>query len=217
MIDPQAIPQLYALLTSPVTAFDCGVLCAPRNGGVPVCCHAQTVVPVLYRAELEWLRKRTRLWRRYVPTDARERAMAREVSACDVLAVCRGAAFCEREHRSIACRTFPFEPYVDHRSRLAGMVYNYEFTGLCPLIDNPAPILTRFIDQCIALWASIFELDQDELQFYSGTSQTLRRSFGQKRLPIPVFTQAGVRQMPTMQRRPARRPRPSDGLVQGVA
>lgn len=209
MIDAARIPELLALLTSPVTGFDCGTLCAPGNGGVPVCCHAQSVIPVLYKAELAYFRKRTRLWRRYVPTGPSERERHADMRRCDVLAVCKGAAHCERENRSLGCRTFPFEPYVDHDGGLAGLVFNYEFTGMCPLVGDPTPVLPAFIDQCLTLWQRIFALEDEERQFFAGASSTLRRSFAQKQLPIPVFTREGVRLMPTARR--ARRVRRARG------
>jgi hypothetical protein len=210
LIEAARIPELLGLLTSPVTRFDCGTLCAPGNGGVPVCCHAQSIIPVLYKAELAYFRKRTRLWRRYVPQSRRERERNGDLRACDILAVCKGAAHCARDNRSLGCRTFPFEPYVDHDGRLAGLVFNYDFTGMCPLVGDPSPILPAFIEQCLALWRRIFELEDEERQFFAGASQSLRRSFAQKRLPIPVFTREGVRWMAT-----SRAPRPGRRAAAG--
>jgi len=206
MLTKRQTDELLGILSSPVTPFDCGTLCAPGNGGVPVCCHAESIVPVLYKAELAVLQKRSRLWRKYVPRTAQQKELVRDTRPCDVFAVCKGAEHCERDNRSIACRTFPFEPYLDHAGELAGLVYNYEFKGTCPLIGSRHLILPEFIDQSLRLWERTFEFSEEERQFYLGHSQSLRRSFAQRGKRIPVFTRAGLRRLPTA--RPGRRTPP---------
>jgi hypothetical protein len=202
-LHPADIEELLRLLQAPVTSFDCGTLCSPGNGGVPVCCNATQVLPVLYTAELAVLQKRSDLWRKYVPrgTDAPLRGLSRP---CDVFAVCKGHTHCERHNRSLACRTFPFEPYLDHDDRFVGIVFAFDQAHLCPLITSGHDISERFIAQCCAMWARMFDLDADERAFYAGCSRTLRRRFGARREHIPVFTPDGVVPCPT--RRP-RRPR----------
>ncbi|MFO1078241.1 MAG: hypothetical protein U1E73_11025 [Planctomycetota bacterium] len=190
------IEELLALLRAPVTAFDCGALCAPGNGGVPVCCHAPTILPVLYKAEFALLRRRSELWRRHVPRgdDAELRQRARP---CDVFAVCKGHTHCERDNRALACRTFPFEPYLDHDDRFVGLVFAFEYAHLCPLIAGEHAIRPDFVAECCAMWRRMFELDADERAFYAGCSRTLRRQFGRLRERIPVFTERGIMAMPT--------------------
>lgn len=194
------IGSLLRTLEAPVTDFDCGALCAPANGGVPVCCHAETVLPVLYRAELALLQKRSDLWRRHVP-DGADGPLQHAARACDVFAVCKGHQHCERDNRSLACRTFPFEPYLDHDRQLVGIVFAFDLAHLCPLILGDHAIRPDFVAQCCAMWRRMFELDPDERSFYAGCSRTLRRRFGQLRQPIPVFTERGVCAMPTARRR----------------
>ncbi|MBL8754008.1 MAG: hypothetical protein JNK15_11980 [Planctomycetes bacterium] len=198
------IAELLRTLQAPVTDFDCGTLCAPGNGGVPVCCNAAQVLPVLYKAELALLQKRSDLWRRHVPRgqDAPLRAAARP---CDVFAVCKGHTQCERHNRSLACRTFPFEPYLDHDARFVGIVFAFDQAHLCPLITSDHDISPQFIAECCAMWSRMLELDADERAFYAGCSRTLRRQFGALRRPIPVFTPTGVVACPT--RRAGRRGR----------
>lgn len=188
--------ELLATLQAPVTAFDCGTLCAPGNGGVPVCCHAPSVLPVLYKAELALLQKRSDLWRRHVPTgvDAGLRARAR---SCDVFAVCKGHTACERDNRALACRTFPFEPYLDHDDVFVGIVFAFEFASLCPLITSDHAIEPQFVAECCAMWRQLFAFDAAERAFYVGCSRTLRRQFGRRGERIPVFTERGVVAMPT--------------------
>jgi hypothetical protein len=196
------ITHLLTVLQAPVTRFDCGTLCAPGNGGVPVCCHAKSILPVLYRAELALLQRRTSMWRRHTPTgeDAALRSAARP---CDVFAVCRGHQHCERQHRALACRTFPFEPYLDHAGRFVGIVFCYDLAHLCPLILGDQAIEDDFVAQCCTMWERLFAFDDGERRFYAAASTTLRRRFGRRGERIPVFTAAGVVAMST--RRPPRR------------
>lgn len=192
--------DLLQTLQSPVTEFDCGTLCAPGNGGVPVCCHAETIVPVLYKAEYAVLRKRSDLWGPYRPRTKTDEELLRDRRSCEVFAECKGHEYCERENRSLACRTFPFEPYLDHDGRLVGLIWYYDLAHLCPLIESKHRILPRFIRECISLWRKLFDAFPQEREVYFDASTSVRRSFGQKRRRIPVFTPQGIRRLPT--RRP---------------
>ena len=79
--------------------------------------------------------------------------------------------------------------------------FAYDFAHLCPLITSAHPISDRFVAQCIAMWRKLFAFDAAELAFYAGCSRTLRRQFGRRHEPIPVFTEAGVVVYPTSRRR----------------
>ena len=119
----------------------------------------------------------------------------------DVVAVCKGHTCCERDNRSLACRTFPFEPYVDHDGAFAGLVFAYDLAHLCPLITSAHAIEPAFVVEACAMWTKLFAFDPDERAFYAGCSRTLRRLFGRRGEPIPVFTPDGVRVLPTSRRR----------------
>lgn len=199
-LDEAQVRTLLTTLQAPVTAFDCGRLCAPGNGGVPVCCHAPSVLPVLYQAELALLQKRSDLWRKHVPTGA-DAPLAARARPCDVFAVCKGHLHCERDNRALACRTFPFEPYLDHDDAFAGIVFAYDMAHLCPLIHGEHAIEPGFVAECCAMWRQLFQFDDDERRFYAGLSRTLRRQFGGSGDAIPVWTERGVVAMPTSRRR----------------
>lgn len=189
--------ELLGTLRSPITEFDCGTLCAPGNGGIPVCCHAESIVPVMYRAEYEVLRRRSDLWGPYRPRSDQDREMVADARACEKFAECKGHEHCERENRSLACRTFPFEPYLDHYEELAGLVWYYDLKRLCPLIESKHRILPEFVEECLDMWGRLFEAMPEEVDYYFATSESLRRSFGQKKKRIPVYTRNGIRLMPT--------------------
>jgi hypothetical protein len=201
LFTPAQIQELLDTLKVAVTDFDCGTLCAPTNGGIPVCCDKEQIVPVLYKTEYRELRSRSDLWRPYRPTTAQQRELKRDTRACDKVCECKGAAHCERDNRSIVCRTFPFEPYLDHDEEFAGLVYNYEFRHLCPLVEGRHAVRQDYVEQACDLWTKVFAWSEEEREFYLGHSQSLRRSFGQKRRRIPVLTPEGRRLMPTRRRR----------------
>jgi Fe-S-cluster containining protein len=192
--------ELLGTLRSPITEFDCGTLCAPGNDGVPVCCQASSIVPFMYKAEYELLRRRSKLWGPYRPRNSEEVEMVQEARSCEFFAECKGHEHCERDNRSLACRTFPFEPYLDHDAQLAGLVWYYELKRLCPLIESSHKILPEFIRECISMWEKLFASMPDEIEYYHETSESLRRSFGQARLEIPVHTRNGIQLMPTNRR-----------------
>ena len=187
MFTPAQIEELLATLTVPV----------PDNDGVPVCCDKSRIVPVLYKKEYQVLRARSDLWRPFRPQTEQQRELGEDMRACDRLCECKGVAHCERDNRSLACRTFPLEPYLDHEGELAGLVWNMDFEGTCPLVASRHAVRPDYIRQALAMWTKAFTWSPAEHEFYVGHSQTLRRSFGQKRKRIPVFTLEGIRRLPT--------------------
>ena len=197
MFTQAQIEELLATLRTPVTDFDCGTLCAPDNGGVPVCCDRERIVPVLYKTEYRLLRTRSSLWSPYQPRTAQQVKLGDDLRDCDKLCQCEGVAHCELENRSLACRTFPLEPYLDHTGILVGLVYNWDFDGTCPLVGSRYRIRQQYVDECMAMWEKAFAWSEEEWDYYFEHSETLRRSFGQKRRRIPVHTRAGVKRMPT--------------------
>src|SRR5262245_23341022 len=128
--------RVYEKFQAPVTRFDCGRHCAPHNGGTPVCCDAGHAVPIVDKWEYQLLRSRSDLWRRYKPVDADGRAIVADMHK-DCLAVeCKGAAFCERDNRSMACRAFPFFPYITRERQILGLAYFWGFEELCWVINH---------------------------------------------------------------------------------
>jgi hypothetical protein len=205
MFTPAQLEELLATLTVPVTEIDCGTLCAPDNDGIPICCDKSRIVPVLYKTEYRVLRARSDLWRPFRPQTKDQRELGEDMRSCDKLCECKGVAHCERDNRSLACRTFPLEPYLDHDGELVGLVWNMDFEGTCPLVMSRHKVRQDYIEQAMAMWRKAFEWAPKEQEFYMGHSQTTRRSFGQKRRKVPVFTPDGIRRMPTARTTPAPR------------
>src|SRR5687767_967474 len=111
-ISPDDFAQLYDGFNAPVSRFDCGRKCAPLNGGEPVCCSTQNAVPVVHKVEFELLKTRTDLWTKFKPYDYSTREIVAELTSDCTAIACKGARHCERDQRTIACRGFPFFPYI---------------------------------------------------------------------------------------------------------
>jgi hypothetical protein len=179
----------YRLLSVPVTPFDCGRLCAPGNGGVPVCCDHDRAVPVLYRDEFEWHRERTGFWRKLKPRSKADRAFVATIADYCVAATCPGIRSCSRALRSIACRAFPFEPHLDKDGVFAGLTFNYGLDDGCPLYQPRywPSISQTFIVNATLVWQHILTLLPDERELYTDESRALRRRLKQKGERVPLF------------------------------
>lgn len=173
--------EFYKNLDSPVTGFDCGTLCAPGNNGIPVCCHGEQVVPVLYKSELKFLQQRTDMWTRYKAQTRPEKKLREDMRKFDTLAHCKGIEHCDRRYRSLVCRTFPFEPYVNQQGEFVGILFNDEYEGSCPLIGKPELIRPKFIRECFRFFQTIISRSKEDAEMYIDVSQTLRRRFAQKK------------------------------------
>ncbi|HJQ55681.1 MAG TPA: hypothetical protein VJ890_02165 [Vineibacter sp.] len=182
--------QLYSRFNAQVCAVDCGRKCAPLNGGTPVCCSTHDAVPVAHKAEFKLLKSRTDLWRRFKPYDAVSRKIVAELPASSCAVECKGAAFCERNNRSFACRSFPFFPYVTRERQIAGLTIYWIFENRCWMMSNLRLVETRFIAECLEAWDAIFAKDDEEWQTYVDYSAAMRRVFSRWRRPIPVLTRA---------------------------
>lgn len=191
------IEQLLKDFDAPVTAFDCGQLCAPSNGGIPVCCESNGVIPVLYKKEFEILEKRSDLWQAFKPTCHEEKELVDDHSDYQ-LAVCTRSCYSERQNRSLNCRSFPFLPYFDHDGEVVGLVYDYQSAeGKCPLVDLPQTITKSYITQAVSFWKTVSEADVEEMEFYRGESKRLRKRMRKEGEDVMVLVEEGLRHYPT--------------------
>lgn len=184
----EEIRYFYELLDESLTPYDCGKLCAPTNGGEPLCCSVENAVPMLYREEFAYLSKRTELWKRWKPTTAIDKKMKKEdETKLLVFCECKGIAHCERENRSICCRTFPLEPYIDAEGEFVGLVFMKEFRNKCPLQTRLKDIKQSVIDKHYKFWTLLFEKKSDEYDLYKGTSRGWRISAAKTGKPVPIL------------------------------
>lgn len=189
---PEDFEALYAGFASPPARFDCGKKCAPFNEGVPFCCDSGWVVPVACREEWKFLESRTRLWHEFRPRTSPELAMVEEVDAeQSVFIECRGALHCERENRSVSCRTFPYEPYFDGDENLLGLVYNRVLEDKCYLVDRHRVATKKYVGEFLRFFDRLFELLPAERELYIAQSRRYRRTMSRRKRPLVVLTPDG--------------------------
>ena len=191
-IKPADFATLYEGFKAPVSRFDCGRKCAPLNGGEPVCCSTQNAVPVVHKVEFDLLKTRTDLWSKFKPYDYSTRQIVDELTHDCMAIECKGARFCERDNRTIACRGFPFYPYLTRQREFVGIGTYWVFEDRCWMMSNLEIVDRKFVEEFIATYEALFIKDHSEFTTY--VSRLLRR----RRAEVYVALEA---------RDPAARPR----------
>ena len=187
-LEQEEVAYYYTLLEEELTDFDCGSLCKDDNGGVPFCCVVDNAVPTLYKEEFKLLKSRSKLWKAWKPQTKEDKKMYEEHEGGDtVFCECKGVAFCERENRSISCRTFPLEPYLDTRGVLVGLVFMKEFMHGCPLTKRPKDIRQEFVDNHFIFWEKLLLRKEDEYELYMKSSKGYRISRGKTGKKFKIF------------------------------
>ncbi|MBR31127.1 MAG: hypothetical protein CMN77_07410 [Spirochaetaceae bacterium] len=182
-LSEEEIQYYYTLLDESITDYDCGDLCKDANGGVPYCCQSQHAVPLLYKNEYKHLRNVGDLWHEWRPVDADDKKLKETEGDDQIFCECKGVQHCIRDQRSISCRTFPLEPYLDRRGVLVGLTFIRDFvdkdpdTGRikCPLSRKKQDIRQDFIDSHFIFWEKLMLRKEDEYETYLETSKSLRR------------------------------------------
>lgn len=204
----EEIEYYYTLLSENVTAFDCGELCAPDHNGVPYCCIADHAVPLLYKSEFELLSGKGDLWFKWIAKTKEEKELKSTARRDQVFCECRGAEHCVRDQRSISCRTFPLEPYMDRRGVMVGLTFLEDFTRKdeetekvkCPLTlkKHHKEIRQEFIDSSFAFWEKLLLRHEDEYELYIESSRLMRRSHEKNGYEIHVFYPTHYRNIKSM-------------------
>lgn len=181
------IAYYFTLLDEEITEFNCGSLCAPENDGEPFCCKVENAVPFLYKQEFSFLKKRSDLWSVWEPETKHEIKLKKDTETEDtIFCKCKGVSYCERENRSISCRTFPLEPYIDKRDVFVGLVFMQEFSHGCPLTSRAKDIRQEFVDSHFIFWEKLMLRKSDEFETYKKSSKKYRakREKSGKSFPI---------------------------------
>ncbi len=182
---------IYGFFNAPVVDIDCGQMCKHLNGGSPVCCDTSNAIPIVQKSEWQALKKRTDMWRPYKPDSSAAQEIVDGLhSSCKAIE-CRGAQFCERDNRSLACRTFPFFPYITNKDELIGLSYYWTFEDRCWVISNLARVTPAFVSEFIKAQELLFDADPGERDVYRQYSATMRRVFSRWKRPIPVINRDG--------------------------
>lgn len=182
------ISYYYSLLTEEITNYDCGTLCKDDNGGVPFCCITENAVPLLFEKEFSLLESRSTLWSVWNPIEKDSKKLISDHDDEGTLfCKCKGVQFCERENRSISCRTFPLEPYIDTRGVFVGLVFMQEFSKGCPLTKRDYDIRQEFIDQHFIFWEKLLFRRKREYDTYFDSSRSYRKKRTKTKKNFPIL------------------------------
>ena len=198
---PQQSPinfqDLYHAFDAPVTAIDCGLKCAPHNpAGIPYCCDICCAVPVAYRLEWQYLQRLTDLWHVWQGDECKSEESNRsqlleQTPPHLCLLACKGPAHCEREHRSVSCRQFPFYPYLTSDYRFIGLTYDWEFSNRCWVISNLSMVTAAFRQEFVATFDRIFETWLEDMDSYIELSGETREHYRAIHRRIPLLHRDG--------------------------
>jgi hypothetical protein len=191
---PKQYAEIYRRFEAPISKrYDCGSKCAPLNNGSPVCCSAENAIPIVEHSEWELLKSRSDLWRPFKPKNAAERAEVADLkgSACRAVE-CKGARHCERDNRSMACRSFPFFPYFSPGGGgVVGLATYWTFEGQCWVISNLTIVEAPFVKEMIDSHEYLFAIDKDWENTYRAQSATMRGVYSRKGKRFPVIGRGG--------------------------
>ncbi|TAL00112.1 MAG: hypothetical protein EPO08_14650 [Rhodospirillaceae bacterium] len=185
--------EIYRQFQAPISKrYDCGKKCAPHNGGVPVCCDIDNAIPIVDKPEWSLLKSRTDLWQRLKPTTPSQRREVKSLEDSESCAIkCKGAAHCERDNRSLACRSFPYFPYFDPKGNLVGLAHYWAFEGQCWVIANPMIVDQAFVTEMVASHEYMFRHDKKWHETYVEFSASMRRVFSRRKKKFAVLGRDG--------------------------
>ncbi len=183
--------RIYDRFTAVISRHNCGNWCAPLNNGEPVCCTTKQAIPIVQKNEYKLLQERTDMWSRFKPYDKTSRQIVKDLHKDCMAIECRGARHCERDNRTIACRAFPFFPYLTRGGDFVGLGYYWTFEDRCWMISHLELVERDFIREFVAAYESLFESDAGEYEAYKNYSATARRTFSRFKRPIPLIGREG--------------------------
>ncbi len=174
--------ELFELMSQPMISFDCGQLCSDAGGGMPVCCDHKNFHPLLFADEFKWLQEHKQAgWKKFRPRTAFDRKEVKELCDHLVYADCPGIDNCNRDHRALVCRMFPFEPHVDRKGKVLGLAFITEDAGKCPLVAKPLKTFNRkYVRASIKAWQRIIEAYPAEKELYIAESRKRERRAGRR-------------------------------------
>lgn len=179
--------KIYDMFSASIAKkLDCGKICAPLNDGIPVCCSTENAIPIVENEEWDLLKSRTDLWRPFKAYDKASKKIVKELPDTTCAIECKGAAFCERDNRSLACRAFPFFPYFTKDGELIGLACYWGFEDRCWVISNIQVAEKKFVNEMIAAYEFLFDKDEEQYEAYYDESAAMRRVFSKRNEPIQL-------------------------------
>ena len=97
--------------------------------------------------EFDLLKTRTDLWSKFKPYDYATKQIVAELTHDCMAIECKGGRFCERDNRTIACRGFPFYPYLTREKEFVGLGTYWVFEDRCWMMSNLEVVDRAFTTQ----------------------------------------------------------------------
>jgi hypothetical protein len=191
------VRRVYDGFNEPVTAVDCGTMCAPCNPtGKPFCCDICQAVPAVYRQEWAYLRQNTDLWHAWRGDECAQESANPEILRAETpenmsLLACKGPAYCQREFRALSCRQFPFFPFITSDYRFIGLAYDWAFESTCWVISHLNLVREAYRSEFIRTFDMLFDLWPEEMEGYAIHSEQMREHFAQNKRRIPILHRRG--------------------------
>jgi hypothetical protein len=185
--------DLYAKFHQPITSLDCGIKCAPYNQhGVPFCCDTRHAIPSAYRQEWEYLNEQTDLWHLWQSHQKKENdRLQAKTPASQVLVECMGYLHCQRQFRTLTCRSFPFFPYITKHGDFIGLSYYWEYEDRCWVISHLDQVSIMYLNEFICAYEMLFQAYQGEKETFRYHSSVMRRVFSRRKRSIPLLHRNG--------------------------
>lgn len=176
------------MLSVRMTDFDCGQHCARHNKGIPFCCDQDRLIPVLFKDEYAWHRKKGSFWRKMLIRTKSDEKLVRDSCSYNIFAVCPGVQNCRRALRALVCRMFPFEPFLDDTGCVMGLVYQRGDNEGCSLVGKPQRIYNpTYIANAIRVWQELVDVFPEEKDMYIRESRKRRNKAAQTGQSVRFF------------------------------
>jgi hypothetical protein len=146
---------------------------------------------VVHKVEFELLKTRTDLWTKFKPYDYATRQIVDELTPDCAAIACKGVRSCERDNRTLACRGFPFYPYLTRQKEFVGLGTYWVFEDRCWMMSNLEIVDQAFIGQFFATYEALFLKDPSEFSTYVRFSADARRVYSRSKREILLLGRRG--------------------------
>ena len=107
------------------------------------------------------------------------------------LIACLGHAHCQRNFRSLTCRSFPFFPYITRQGEFDGLSYYWAYEDRCWVISNLQAVTRGYLAQFMTAYRALFAAMPAEKDNFRHYSNGMRRIFGRQKRAIPLLHHNG--------------------------
>jgi len=187
------VQTLYHIFHLPILELDCGDKCSPYNEGrIPFCCDTRHAVPAAYDEEWEYLQDNTTLWHIWRSSEeAENKRLHAQCPPGQVLIECQGHQLCQRDYRTLTCRSFPFFPYISRENDFLGLSYYWEYEDRCWVLSHLDQVSHTYRLAFMEAYTGLFDQNPTEFSNYRYHAIIMRRIFGRKGRAVPLLHRNG--------------------------